>query len=399
MSMIVPALRRLLLPALVAALSHSCSESPPGEPANQGEPTGGTPTTALNLTAREVVSGLSSPLFLTSPPGDARLFVVEQPGRIRVVSGGQLLAAPFLDIRDRVGCCGERGLLGLAFHPRYAQNGLFYVNYTDRNGDTRVERYRVSADRDVADAASASLVITVAQPFSNHNGGMVAFGPDGMLYVGMGDGGSGGDPQGNGQNLNSLLGKLLRLDVDNAPNGSGYAIPRDNPYVGRAGARGEIWAHGLRNPWRFAFDPAGERLYVADVGQNRKEEVSIAGITEAGVNYGWNVMEGNDCYSAASCTRTGLRLPVEEYTHSDGCSITGGYVYRGSIAALRGHYFFSDYCQGWLRSIRLASDGTVAERRTWDVGTLGNVSSFGVDATGALYVVSGAGRVFVLEAR
>jgi hypothetical protein len=385
-----------LLALLAAAVLPACKES--GEPASP--PVVDSTGVAVTLTAREVLSGLDSPLFLTAAPNDPRLFVLEQPGRIRVVKNGQLVATPFLDIASKLTSGGERGLLGLAFHPRYAQNGFFYVNYTDRNGDTRVERYRVSADADRADAASAQLVISVAQPFANHNGGMLAFGPDGMLYVGMGDGGSGGDPQGNGQNLNALLGKLLRLDVDNTSGGAAYAVPRDNPFVGRSGARGEIWALGLRNPWRFAFDATTSRLYIADVGQNRLEEVDVAGTSEAGVNYGWNRMEANECYSASSCDRAGLRLPVEQYGHDAGCSITGGYVYRGSIAALRGHYFYSDYCTGFLRSFRLANDGTVAERQTWSVGSLGNVTSFGVDAVGELYVVSGgSGRVFKLVAR
>ena len=384
-----------LLALIAAAVLPACKES--GEPASP--PIVDSTGAAVTLTAREVLSGLDSPLFLTAPPNDARLFVLEQSGRVRVVKNGQLVATPFLDIASKLTSGGERGLLGLAFHPRYAQNGLFYVDYTDRNGDTRVERYHVSADADRADAASAQLVITIAQPFANHNGGMIAFGPDGMLYVGMGDGGSGGDPQGNGQNLNALLGKLLRLDVDNAAGGAAYAVPRDNPFVGRSGARGEIWALGLRNPWRFSFDPTTSRLYIADVGQNRLEEINVAGTTEAGVNYGWNRMEANECYNASSCDRAGLRLPVEQYAHDAGCSITGGYVYRGSIAALRGHYFYSDYCTGFLRSIRVANDGTVAERQTWNVGSLGNVTSFGVDAAGELYVVSGSGRVFKLEAR
>ena len=384
--------------ALASVVLQSCgSDGAMLEP----EPDPSPPASEVTLRARVVVSELSQPLFLTSPPGDARLFVVEQPGRIRIVSGGQLVAAPFLDLTDRVRSGGEQGLLGLAFHPSYAQNGYFYVNYTDRAGDTRVERYRVSADRDRADPASASLVLTVAQPYSNHNGGMVVFGPDGMLYVGMGDGGSGGDPQGNGQNTGSLLGKLLRLDVDRAPAGAGYAIPPNNPFAASAGPsrRGEIWAWGLRNPWRLSFDAPASRLYVADVGQSRREEISVAGAREAGVNYGWNRMEGSECYNATSCNRTGLRLPVEEYGRDEGCSITGGYVYRGKIAAIRGHYFFSDYCQGWLKSIRVADDGTVAERRTWDVGALGSVTSFGVDASGELYVTSANGRVYALEAQ
>jgi glucose/arabinose dehydrogenase len=311
------------------------------------------------------------------------------------VEGGQLRAEPFLDVSAKISTGGERGLLGLAFHPRYATNGLFYVNYTDAAGNTRVERYRVSADRNRADPASASLVLAVAQPFANHNGGMLAFGPDGMLYVGMGDGGSGGDPQGNGQNLATLLGKLLRLDVDA---GTPYAIPAGNPYANQANARGEIWASGLRNPWRFSFDQTDRRLYIADVGQSALEEVNSAPADAAGLNYGWRIMEGTSCFGPAACQRTGLRLPSIEYGRSDGCSITGGYAYRGSITALRGHYFYSDYCRGWLRSARIAADGTVSDQRLWDVGPLGQVLSFGQDASGELYVLSADGRVYRIEA-
>ncbi|HEU4631361.1 MAG TPA: PQQ-dependent sugar dehydrogenase [Gemmatimonadaceae bacterium] len=356
------------------------------------------PSGAPALRVRPVVSGLESPLFLTAPAGDARLFVVEQPGRIRVVENGQLRAAPFLDITAKVASGGERGLLGLAFHPRYAQNGWFYVDYTDRDGDTRVERYRVSADRNVADPASATLVLAVDQPYANHNGGQVSFGPDGRLYVALGDGGSGGDPQGNGQSLGTLLGKLLRLDVDG---GTPYAIPSDNPFVGRPGARGEIWAYGLRNPWRFAFDGPAGRLYIADVGQGAREEIDVAPIATGGLNYGWNRMEGTRCYRAESCDRTGLTAPVFDYGHDDGaCSIVGGYVYRGDDAALAplvGHYFYSDYCAGWLRSLRVAADGTVTDVREWDVGPLGQVLSFGVDAAGRLYVLSANGTVYAVD--
>ncbi|MBV9878937.1 MAG: PQQ-dependent sugar dehydrogenase [Gemmatirosa sp.] len=356
-------------------------------------------TSTVTLRAREVASGLDSPVFLTAPNGDARLFVVEQRGRIRIVENGALRPTPFLDVTGSISAGGERGLLGLAFHPKFAQNGFFYVNFTDPRGDTRVVRYHVGADRNVADASSATLVITVPQPYANHNGGMVAFGPDGMLYVGMGDGGSGGDPQGNGQNLGTLLGKLLRLDVDGAAAGAAYAVPRDNPFVARAGARPEIWAFGLRNPWRFSFDPAASRLYIADVGQNRREEIDVAGATEAGLNYGWNTTEGTECYNAPSCNRSGLREPIAEYGHDDGCSITGGYVYRGRIAGIRGQYFYSDYCKGWLRSLQLGTDGTVAARYSWDVGSLGSVASFGVDASGELYVLSANGKVYALEER
>jgi len=382
-----PSLFTSPLPLLIVAALLGCTDanSPPL-------------TTGSSLTVREVAVGLSSPVYLTAPPGDARLFVVEQGGRVRIVENGQLLPTPFLDITAKVLSGGERGLLSVAFHPAYATNGRFYVYYTDLNGDITVEQYRVSADRNVADPSSGALVLAIPHRLAaNHNGGLAAFGPDGMLYLGTGDGGGGGDPQGNGQNPAALLGKLLRIDVDN---GSPYAIPADNPFVGRTDARGEVWSLGLRNPWRFAFDPATARLYVADVGQNRIEEVSVAGAAEGGVNYGWNLMEGNECYIAANCDRAGLRLPVVQYSHADGaCSITGGYVYRGlaaGMAAVRGHFFYSDYCTSWLRSFRLADDGSVAEERVWLVPALGSVLSFGQDAAGELYILSADGRVLLL---
>jgi len=359
-----------------------------------GADTGGPDPGSVGLDTQIVVTGLTNPLYLTAPPGDPRLFVVEQAGRIRIVTNGSLLAAPFLDIRDRVLAGGERGLLSVAFHPSYGTNGYLYVDYTDLSGDTRVERYQVSADPNVADKASARLILFVDQPFANHNGGLVLFGPDGMLYVGLGDGGSAGDPQGNGQNRGALLGKLLRLDVDR---GDPYGIPADNPFVGLAGARREIWAYGLRNPWRFAFDREAGRLYIADVGQNRREEVNVAPAAAGGLNYGWNIMEGDECYSAATCNRTGLTLPVLAYGHADGCSITGGYVYRGqAMPSLRGHYFYSDYCGGWLKSFRY--DGSAAaDQRDWGL-RLGSVTSFGEDAAGQLYVLSANGNVYRLVA-
>src|SRR3990172_10672719 len=302
------------------------------------------------LAVEIVASGLSDPLYLTAPPGDARLFVVEKTGRVRIIANGALMAAPFLDLTAQVSTGSEQGLLSIAFHPSYATNGLFYVYYTDAAGDTRSVRYRVSSDPNRADTASASLVLAVDQPFANHNGGHQMFGPDGMLYIGLGDGGSGGDPMRNGQSLGSLLGKLLRVDVNGV---QPYAIPPDNPFVGQAGARGGVWAFGLRNPWRFAFDRWDGLLYIADVGQNRWAELNAVAINAAGVNYGWNVMEASECYDASSCDRTGLTLPVAEYGRADGCSVTGGFVYRGQrIPGLVGHYLYSDYCQGWLRSFR-----------------------------------------------
>jgi len=351
------------------------------------------PPEADDLRLVEVAGGLESPVYVTAPPGDARLFIVEQPGRIRVVENGSLLATAFLDIAGLVGSGGERGLLSIAFHPQYAQNGFVYVNYTDRAGDTRVERYRASADRNRADPASARLVIGIAQPFSNHNGGQLQFGPDGKLYVGMGDGGSAGDPDGHGQNPATLLGDILRLDVDAGPP---YAVPADNPFAGQAGRRGEIWIMGVRNPWRFSFDRETGQMYVADVGQGQWEEVHVSARGEGGLNFGWNTMEGTHCFRPATgCDRRGLTLPVLEYSHADGaCSVTGGYMYRGSdIPGLRGHYFYGDFCAGWVRSFR-HSGGEAVDRREWEVGDVGNILTFGEDAEGELYLGSTNGRVY-----
>ncbi len=350
------------------------------------------PPPADAVAVERVIGGLSNPIHLAAPPGDARLFIVEQAGRIRIIRNAQVLATPFLDIRTLVQSGGERGLLSMAFHPAYATNGFFYVNYTDGNGDTQVARYTRSPDPDVADPSSAKTILSVAQPFGNHNGGLVQFGPDGMLYIGMGDGGSGGDPMNNGQMLSTLLGKLLRIDVDG---GDPYGVPPSNPFVGQTGARGEIWAYGLRNPWRFSFDPPDSRLYVGDVGQNRREEVNAVPAASAGVNYGWKIMEGTLCFSpSTNCNQTGLTLPVLDYpTGSEGCSVIAGYVYRGSaIPSVVGHFFYSDWCGGWLRSFRLVG-GAATDRREWNVGAIGRVVSFGRDGAGELYVMSDDGNV------
>ncbi len=351
------------------------------------------PRPAAGIVLETVARGLEQPLYLTSPPGDSRLFIVEQPGRIRVVRGGRLLPTPFLDLTRIVSDGGERGLLSVAFHPGYARNGLFYLNYTDRNGNTRIERYHVSADPDRGDPASGKLVLGVAQPYANHNGGHLLFGPDGMLYVGMGDGGGGGDPGGNGQNRGTLLGALLRLDVDH---GDPYAIPADNPFAGRPRMRGEIWAWGLRNPWRFCFDPPEGLLYIADVGQNRWEEIDVVEASRPGLNFGWNLMEGAHCFRWPGCGTAGLVRPALEYGHSQGCSVTGGFVYRGrAIPGLAGHYFYGDYCSGWVRSFRFAG-GRVTDHRQWRVGETGPILSFGVDSAGELYLCSGNGHVYRL---
>jgi glucose/arabinose dehydrogenase len=349
----------------------------------------------FNIRLTEIASGLSNPLYLTSPRNDSRLFVVEQAGRIRIIKNGQLLSQPFLDIVTRVSSGGERGLLSVAFHPSYATNGFFYVNFTDLAGNTRVERFKVSSNPDVADGSSSKFILGVTQPFANHNGGLNVFGPDGMLYIGLGDGGSGGDPQGNGQRTNTLLGKILRIDVDN---GDPYSISSGNPFVNQTGARAEIWAYGLRNPWRFSFDRTAGLLYVADVGQGTLEEVDVVQATRAGVNYGWNIMEGSSCFGSSGCSTTGLERPVFEYNHSGGaCSITGGYAYRGSaLPEVAGHFFYSDYCLGFLRSF-LYANGVATDQRNWDVGSIGSVTSFGEDSAGELYVVVQQGRVYRIE--
>lgn len=320
--------------------------------------------------------------------GDERLFVVEQPGRIDVIANGERLETPFLDIVPLVNSrSNERGLLSVAFHPNYASNGLFFVDYTRvPDGATVIARYQVSDDPNVADLDSAEILLTIEQPEPNHNGGLLKFGPDGFLYIGMGDGGGAGDrhgPMGNGQNLNVLLGKLLRIDVDG---GEPYAIPDSNPFASQADARPEVWAYGLRNPWRFSFDRATGDLYIADVGQNAYEEVSFQPAASAGgENYGWRIMEGANCFGSAECDQSGLTLPIAEYSHDTGCSVTGGYVYRGeTYPALAGLYFFADYCSGTIWSLEQTAAGEweMVERLSVDF----TVSSFGEDLTGEVYL-------------
>jgi glucose/arabinose dehydrogenase len=345
----------------------------------------------VSLTLSAVAGGLLSPTFLTAPAGDPRQFIVERAGRVLVMQNGTLLAQPFLDIRADTDVAGEGGLLSLAFDPGYAANGRFYVYRTNPNHDIVVERYTVSNDANRADPASRLTIIQIAHPgFTNHFGGLLAFGPDGYLYLGTGDGGSSGDPNGNAQNLGSLLGKLLRLDVGTASAALPYLIPASNPYRNQSGRRPEIWASGLRNPWRFAFD-AG-MLYIADVGQDQREEIDLEAAAQAGLNYGWNRMEGSTCYLAQNCDRSGLALPVLDYSHTTAadspCSITGGYVYRGAaIPELAGRYFYSDYCSGFLRSF-YAVDRTLYEQRDWNVAKVGRVVSFGQDGQGELYVLT-----------
>jgi glucose/arabinose dehydrogenase len=330
--------------------------------------------------------------------GSGRLFVVEKRGRIVILRDGQALPTPFLDISAIVGSSGsEQGLLGLAFHPRYAENGRFFVNYTDRSGDTVVAGYQASADPNVADPGSAKQILSIDQPAPNHNGGLVLFGPDGYLWIGTGDGGGAGDRFGNGQNRQSLLGKMLRIDVDS---GDPYGIPPDNPFVGSPDARPEIWAIGLRNPWRYAFDRATGDLFIADVGQNAWEEVHVqrAG-SRGGENYGWPRMEGKHCYPADSrCETSGLVLPVAEYSRDLGISVTGGHVYRGSASpSLTGLYFFADYGSGRVWSLDEPSPDTWRMVELADTSI--QISSFGEDEAGELYVAGlGDGRIYRITA-
>jgi glucose/arabinose dehydrogenase len=353
------------------------------------------PTGLVPVTLEMVASGLTFPLYLTAPDGDPRLFIVEKGGRIRIVKDGSLLPIPFLDISAHVSTGAEQGLLGLAFHPEYATNGRFFVHYTDPAGDTRVSGFRVSADPDVADPASEVSILAEDQPFPNHNGGQVLFGSDGYLYIMLGDGGSAGDPGGRGQSLADLLGSILRVEPIDA---GGYTIPPDNPFVSNAAARPEIWSFGLRNPWRATFDPATGDLYIADVGEQQWEEVNVSTAADGagkGRNFGWSIMEGPECLRESPCEQGTLEFPVFSYAHDAGCSITGGFVYRGTaIPELQGHYFYSDFCRGWVRSFRF-ENGTAVDQFQWPtLAPGGGVPSFGRDATGELYVMNTGGEVF-----
>ncbi len=364
------------------------------------------PVSGTDLKLQEIVRNLVEPLYLAAPTGDDRLFVVEQPGRIRIIDDNTLLPTPFLDITDIVrDTSNEQGLLGLAFHPDYETNGRFFVNYTatDPRSDTVVAEYTVSSDPNVANP-TGEILLTFDQPESNHNGGMLAFGPDSYLYVGTGDGGGADDqhgPDGNGQNLNTLLGKMLRIDVDG---GSPYGIPADNPFA-TAGGLPEIWAYGLRNPWRFSFDALTGDVYIADVGQDLIEEVNVQPADAAGVNYGWRIMEGTDCFQAGSCDTNGLVQPVHEYPHTQGRqSITGGYVYRGTcFPDIQGRYFFGDFAGEQIYTFEYAA-GAISNLEDITDGIdpnsdIAGLTSFGEDGFGELYVVSRNGKVFKIVPR
>jgi glucose/arabinose dehydrogenase len=349
------------------------------------------------VTWQVVAGGLDSPTGLTNAgDGSGRLFVLEQPGRIRIIKDGKLLATPFLDITDRVGMNGsEQGLLGLAFHPDYQNNAFFYVDYTDAKANTVVARFTVSADADVADRSTAKVLFNVRQPFPNHKGGQLNFGPDGYLYIGLGDGGSQGDPHMNGQNLNTLLAKILRVDVDH---GDPYKVPPDNPFA-NGGGWPEIWAYGLRNPWRFNFDKANGDLYIADVGQSNYEEIDyLSAGSPGGENYGWNYREGFHPYQGTPPDGLKLVDPIWEYDHSQGCAVVGGAVYRGlNLPAWDGVYVYGDYCSGKVWGLKRGADGAWQNQLLFETDT--SISSFGLDETGEIYLVNLKGTIFRLSGK
>jgi glucose/arabinose dehydrogenase len=382
----------------VAGCAAESDPTNPGQDPVTPDPPPGDPPPALSLTAEPRFGGLQSPVLLTHGHGDPRTFIVEQPGRIRVVSAsGQLRDDPYLDITSLVGFGGERGLLSAAFHPDFTDNGRVFVSYTDQAGTSRVVRYTEAADGQSLMPSSAVEVLSQTQPFGNHNGGHLAFGPDGFLYFALGDGGSSGDPLDSGQDTRTWLGSILRVDVDRT--GPGYDVPADNPFIGDPGGADEIWAHGLRNPWRFSFDPGDNRIYIGDVGQNAREEVSAVAVAPVGYNFGWRLKEGDSCFASSPCDEPGLTDPVLDYSNpGQGCSVTGGYVYRGqAIPELVGTYLYSDFCAGWIKGFRLVGDQPT-ERTTW-IDDVGNVTSFGVDADGELYVTTSRGDVLQIVAR
>jgi glucose/arabinose dehydrogenase len=358
---------------------------------------------AAEIVLESLASGIG-PITSIANAGDSRLFVAVQTGRVMIFSGGQIQPAAFLDVTSLISCCGERGLLGLAFHPRFAENRFFFVDYTNTAGDTVIARFQASAaNPNAADPASRVTLLTIAQPFANHNGGQLQFGPDGYLYIGMGDGGSANDPFCNAQRDDTLLGKLLRIDVDqNVSSSPFYGIPPTNPFAGPGAPLDEIWAKGLRNPWRFSFDRLTGDLYIADVGQSAREEIDFQPRSSpGGENYGWKIMEGSLCgiggssgcpFGVPACGSAVFKVPLYEYAHAGASNCTGtvigGYVYRGaSYPQLSGIYFYGDYCFGWL-----FGNGSML------APNVPQLTTFGEDASGEIYLGTETGRLYRIAA-
>ena len=389
-------------PAATAAPSPSPTATPVTTPVPSTPPPTSAGRVPPPLAVVPIVDGLDSPVDLATRPGDpATLFVVEQGGRIRAIRDGALLERPVLDIAGMVTAGGEQGLLGLAFHPDPSDARLF-VYYTATDESQVLASYAMTGgDGPQADPASGRVLLEMADPFGNHNGGSLAFGPDGYLYIGTGDGGGGGDPLDSGRHLDTLLAKVLRIDVDGGTDTVAYGIPPDNPFVGRADARPEIWHTGLRNPWRMRFDRASGDLWIGDVGQNAWEEIDRAPAGVGGLDFGWDLMEGSHCFREAGddCATPDLTLPVAEYGHDAGCSVTGGIVYRGAAAPdLVGWYLFSDYCAGTIWAVDAdAADPTARQEPIVVAETGGSISAIGEDAAGELFVTDLGGTVLAIE--
>ncbi len=354
-----------------------------------------------DITLKLFAEEFRKPLYLTNTGAGSRVvFVIEQAGRVFAVKGGTRIKEPFMDITDRVASGGEKGLLSITFHPEFKENGLIYANYTSKRSgrlETVVSEFKASEDRSSADTDSERVILRVRQPYGNHNGGQIAFGPDRMLYIGLGDGGSGNDPHEHGQNLNTLLGAILRIDINrnNDNDTRSYSVPPGNPFAGIPEARGEIWAYGFRNPWRFSFDPATRRLYVGDVGQSAREEIDIV---EMGKNYGWNTMEGTICTPGVNpvCNKDGLEPPILDYGRKEGIAITGGYVYRGrKVSGLCGVYIYGDYGSGRIWGLRYDGSRITSHRLLMDTDLF--ISSFGIGGDNELYVIDHRkGRIYMI---
>ena len=395
----------VLVPVLATPLT--LAGGTPREVIVSGRPPSGEDfdATKIRIWFSRVARNLSQPVFIThSGDESGRLYIVEKGGRIKILQNGTVRSTPFLNISAKVSNGSEQGLLGLAFHPDYAANRKFYVNYTNTSGDTVIAEYfRSLSNPNVADP-TGHILLTIDQPYSNHNGGMLAFGPDRYLYIGMGDGGDSGDPGNRAQRLTFLLGKILRIDVDNEAGGKQYAIPPGNPFAGPTAGLDEIWSFGLRNPWRFSFDSRTGDMWIGDVGQNRYEEINRSpaenGVDAGkGLNYGWRVLEGKACFNPSSgCSTSGKTPPMAVYSHSSGCSVTGGYVYRGlAYRGLVGGYLFGDFCSGRIWSLR--AHGPASQSPVLMADTNLSISSFGEGPDGTIYVTDlGSGDVWAIVA-